>query len=106
FLFVDDITADFKGFEDDLKQVWFQGAVSFSISLISLVVVLHLMLRRVTKLSQALPLLSQNQYEEFKQQIAIKNFSNLGYDELDKLNDTALTLSDQLESLELEVRRN
>jgi PAS domain-containing protein len=106
FLFVDDITADFKGFKDDLKQVWFQGAVSFLVSLISLVVVLHLLLRRVTKLSQALPLLSQNQYEAFKQQIAIKNFSNLGYDELDKLNDTALTLSDQLESLELAVRRN
>jgi diguanylate cyclase (GGDEF)-like protein len=107
FLFVDDITADFKGFNEDLRQVWFQSIISFLVSLMLLTVVLHLSLRRVTQLSQALPLLSQNQYEEFKKQIAFKTFSHfLGYDELDKLNDIAFTLSDQLERLELEVRSN
>jgi diguanylate cyclase (GGDEF)-like protein len=106
FLFVDDITADFAGFNEDLKQVWFHGVISFLASLMLLIVVLHFSLRRVTQLSQSLPLLSQNQYEQFKKQVTIKAFSNFGYDELDKLNHTALTLSDQLEHLELEVRSN
>jgi len=107
FLFVDDITADFRGFNEDLKHLWFQSIISFLVSLILLMVVLHLSLRRVTQLAQALPLLSRNQYEEFKKQIAIKTISNfLGHDELDKLNSTALTLSDQLEHLEREVRVN
>lgn len=107
FLFVDDITADFRGFNEDLKHLWFQSIISFLVSLMLLMMVLHLSLRRVTQLAQALPLLSQNQYEEFKKRIAIKTISSLlGYDELDKLNNTALTLSDQLEHLEREVRVN
>ncbi|MGR9037061.1 MAG: diguanylate cyclase domain-containing protein, partial [Gammaproteobacteria bacterium] len=60
----------------------------------------------MARLSKSLPLLSKNQYDRFRKQIVSKNAQLYGYDELDLLNLTALTLTDQLEYLEHEVRSN
>jgi diguanylate cyclase (GGDEF)-like protein len=106
FLLVDDITADYKQLHDDLKQVWLNGVLSLLLSLLLLILVLHLALHRIARLSSALPLLSKNQYGHFKKLISMKNLLTWGYDELDQLNHTAITLSGQLEDLEQEVRSN
>lgn len=106
FLLIDDITSDVRKLNDDLKQVWAYGVISLAASLTLLTLVIHFSLRRVAKLSMALPLLSQNQYDQFRNQIFNKDSFISGYDELDRLNQTALALTDQLEFLEREVRSN
>lgn len=106
FLFIDDISSEVGSLEKDLKQVWINGVISLIVSLILLTLVIHISLRRVGRLAKALPLLSKNQFDLFREQIVNKESFTSGYDELDRLNHTALTLSDQLEHLEHEVRSN
>jgi diguanylate cyclase (GGDEF)-like protein len=104
FFFVDDITSDLKHLNSDLKHIWLYGFVGLLASLLLILLTLHVSLRRITSLSRALPLLSKNQFDQFRKQIPAKDSSNLGYDELDKLGYTALNLADQLENFEQEMR--
>jgi diguanylate cyclase (GGDEF)-like protein/PAS domain S-box-containing protein len=104
FFFVDDITADIKHLNSDVKRIWLYGFMGLLASLLLILLALHVSLRRISKLSRALPLLSKNQFDQFRKQISIKDSSNLGYDELDKLSFTALNLADQLEYFEQEMR--
>lgn len=107
FLLVDDITADVLHLNEELQRVWMYGVISLSASLALLTLLLHVSLRRVEILSKVLPLLSQNKYDEFRKQLTVgKNALSLGHDELDKLNHTALNLTNQLEYLEQKVRGN
>lgn len=106
FLLIDDITAEVKKLNEDLRQVWMYGVISLTASLLLLTLVVHIALRRVGKLATALPLLSQNQYDHFRNQIISNDSYISGYDELDRLNQTALALTDHLEYLEKEVRSN
>jgi len=104
FFFVDDITADLKHLNSDLKRVWLYGFIGLLASLLLILLALHVSLRRISRLSRALPLLSKNHFSQFRKQISVKNSANLGYDELDKLSFTALNLADQLENFEQEMR--
>jgi diguanylate cyclase (GGDEF)-like protein len=104
FFLVDDITADINHLHADLKRIWLYGFLGLLASLLLILLALHVSLRRISRLSKALPLLSNNNFEQFRKQISLKDISNLGYDELDKLSFTALNLADQLEHLEQEMR--
>ncbi|NOU21459.1 MAG: EAL domain-containing protein [Methyloglobulus sp.] len=104
FIFVDDITADIKRLNSDVKRIWLYGFLGLLVSLLLILLALHVSLRRITSLSKALPLLSKSHFDQFRKQISVKDSSNLGYDELDKLSFTALTLGDQLEHFEQEMR--
>jgi diguanylate cyclase (GGDEF)-like protein/PAS domain S-box-containing protein len=104
FFFVNDITADIRHLNADLKQIWLYSFVGLLASLLLILLALHVSLRRITRLSKALPLLSRSHFDEFRKQIVVKDITNLGYDELDKLSFTALSLTDQLERLEKEMR--
>lgn len=107
FLLIHDITADVGHLNDELQRVWAYGIISLSASVLLLALLLRVSLRRVERLSEALPLLSQNKYDQFRKQLAVTGSAlPLGSDELDKLNQTALSLTDQLEHLEQEVRGN
>ncbi|NOT12702.1 MAG: EAL domain-containing protein [Methylococcaceae bacterium] len=107
FLLVNDITPDVIRLDKELQQVWIYGVISLSGSLILLILLLHVSFRRVKVLSELLPLLSQNQYAEFKRQLTTKkNSPTFGRDELDELNCTVLSLTHQLETLEQDVRNN
>lgn len=106
FLMVEDITKNYNHLHHDLRQVWMYGVISLLVSLLLLIGVLHWVLRRITALSNALPLLSKNQYDQFNKQVTLTDDFTLGYDELDHLNNTALILSGQLQHLEQEVRSN
>ena len=104
FFFLDDITDASNSLHTDLKRIWLYSFVGLMASLLLILLALHVSLRRITSLSRALPLLSKNNFDQFRKQISVKDSSNLGYDELDKLSFTALSLADQLEFLEQEMR--
>ncbi len=104
FLFVDDITQDIKYLNKDLKNIWLYSFLGLLASLLLILFALHVSLGRVTRLSRALPLLSKNNFNQFRERILVKDSSDLGYDELDKLSFTALNLADQLEQLEHDMR--
>jgi len=106
FLLVEDLTVNYGNLNKELKKVWIYGVISFLASLFLFVAILHLALRRVSNLSQAIPMLSDHQYDSFRQRINAPEISNLGNDELDHLTLSALTLANQLENLELNMRRN
>lgn len=104
YFFVDEITTDLHHLHTDLKRVWLYGFIGLLASLLLILLALHISLRRITRLSRALPLLSKNHFDQFRNQISVKDSSNLGYDELDKLSFTALNLTDQLEYFDKEMR--
>ncbi|CAG7857249.1 partial Cyclic di-GMP phosphodiesterase PdeB, partial [biofilm metagenome] len=104
FLFVDDISKDIKHLNGDLKNIWLYSFFGLLVSLLLIVFTLHISLRRITQLSKALPLLSNHHFDKFRSSILAKGSTDSGYDELDNLNQTALSLADQLEHLEQEMR--
>ncbi|MBM4208784.1 MAG: EAL domain-containing protein [Gammaproteobacteria bacterium] len=104
FLFIDDITKITKSLNSQLKNIWLYSFLSLLASLFLIVLTLHVSLRRITRLSTALPLLSQHHFDEFRKFVPLKDRSDVGFDELDNLNLTALSLTDQLERLEQEMR--
>ena len=106
FLVLDDISMELHAVNENLQTIWLYGVISFIFSLALLLVVLYFSLRRVIKLSDALPLLAKHRYDDFRQVIANKTRLSIGHDELDLLNHTVLTLTDQLEGLEKNIKEN
>ncbi|MGJ0485618.1 MAG: EAL domain-containing protein [Methylomicrobium sp.] len=106
YLFINDITEIEDNLQKDLQKVWLYGVISLGVSLMLLPVLLYYTFSRVALLSEALPLLAEHQYEKFRERIAYKKTSPADFDELDQLHQTALTLAQQLESLEQEVHSN
>ena len=104
FLFIDDISKDIGHLNDDLKRIWLYSVTGLMASLLLILLALHVSLKPITRLSKALPLLSTNDFDQFRNSIPTQNSSGLGYDELDALSFTALNLADQLEHLEQEMR--
>lgn len=106
FLFINDITAIEENLQKDLQQVWLYGVISLLGSLTLLPILLYYTFSRVARLSGALPLLAEHQYDKFRERIAFKKMSSADFDELDHLHQTALTLASHLQSLEQEVHSN
>ena len=106
FIFVKDITQEINALNNDLRDVWLQGILSFLFSSILLLAALWLFLRRILNLSRALPLLAHHKYDAFRKKINNKKLFLLGYDECDHLNQMILNLTRQLEHLENVVREN
>jgi diguanylate cyclase (GGDEF)-like protein/PAS domain S-box-containing protein len=104
FLIIDDITLDINAFNTDLKRIWLYSFSGLLVALLLIFLTLHFSFRRISRLSKALPLLSKHNFNEFREQIDLINIANLGRDELDNLSLTALSLADQLEFLEQEMR--
>ena len=106
FLVIDEISQELHAVNENLQTIWLYGVFSLILSLALLLVVLFFSLRRVIKLSNALPLLAKHRYDDFRQVVASKTRLSIGHDELDMLNHTALTLTDQLEGLEKNIKEN
>lgn len=100
FIVIDDISHEINELNLNLGLIALFGIINFLISFILLLIIVSLSLRRISKLSMALPLLASKKYEEFREQITETSGFSLGYDELRHLNDTALTVTGQLETLE------
>ena len=106
FILIDDITIAHEQLNSKLEEFKLYGVVSLIASLALLLVMLQIFLRRISRFSVALPLLAQQKYHRFRKELKANTSIMTGYDELDQLNQTALTLSDQLEQLEMDVRNN
>ncbi|WP_394752873.1 EAL domain-containing protein [Crenothrix sp.] len=105
FLLVDDVTSNVKYLQKQAQQMWLYGVIALVCVLLLLILTLQDCLKRVGKLSKAFPLLLQNQYASFREQLIIKNV-RYGPDELDKLNHAALALVNKLQNSEQEVHGN
>lgn len=106
FLIIDDVSQELYAVNENLQTIWLYGVFSLVLSLALLLVVLFFSLRRIIKLSDALPLLAKHRYDDFRRGITNKTDLSIGHDELDLLSHTALTLSDQLEELEKNIKGN
>lgn len=104
FFFIDDITSEVGDLNADLKRIWLYNFAGLVVSLMLILLTLYFSFRRISKLSKALPLLSKHHFREFREQVNLKGSGSLGCDELDNLSLTALSLADQLEFLEQEMR--
>lgn len=104
FLFIHDITKDIRHLNTDVKNIWLYSLIGLLASLLIILITLHLSLRRISRLSKALPLLSEHHFDKFKQEMAVKEQTSLGFDELDNLSLTAIDLAGQLEHLEKKMR--
>ncbi|MDO8938336.1 MAG: EAL domain-containing protein [Methylicorpusculum sp.] len=105
-LIAEEITGNIRLLDIQLEKVWIQGVMSLLCSLAVLVLVSWFFLRRIAHLAKALPLLATHEYNQFRKELVQKKWLSLGFDEVDKLNDTVLTLALQLENLEHIVRKN
>lgn len=106
FIFVKNITKEVKALNDEIKDVWSQGILSFLFSSLFLLAALWFFLQRIVDLSKALPLLARHEYDTFRKRISARKPLLLGFDEFDHLNRTVLELTQQLEHLEHIVRKN
>ena len=106
FIIIDNVTRELKVASKRLQSIWFNGVVSLVLSLLLMLVVLFFSLRRITRLSMALPLLAEKKYDDFRQVLNCPRHPALGKDEIDLLNHTAVVLSGELEALEQEIRNN
>lgn len=104
YFFIDDITADVGRLNASLRQIGWYSASGLAISMSIILIVLHLSLRRITRLAEALPLLSRHEYDQFRNKIDASNAVHVGMDELDNLSLTASHLAGQLETLEQNMR--
>ena len=73
FFFLDDITDDINNLHSDLERIWLYSFFGLLASLLLILVALHVSLRRITSLSRALPLLSKNNFDQFRKQISVKD---------------------------------
>lgn len=106
FLLIEDVTEAQKKLNSEYQKLWWYGGISLIVSLGLVLWLLHFSLSRITRLSSALPLLAQHRYNQFRSLLKPAASFLFGYDELDRLNSTALELTDQLELLENEVQTN
>ncbi len=100
FVLINDISKAHQALNQNLAKIWFYGIFSFIISLTITLISLYLALRRVIRLSSAIPILADKQYATFRSRIEPDQAKKRLFDELDTLNLNAYNLSLQLEELE------
>lgn len=106
FVVIDDISNEINELDLNLRLIALFGIANFMLSSLLLLAIVIISLRRIEKLSAALPLLANQQYSEFREKITEHPRFSFGYDELKHLNDTALTVTEQLETLEAQVQEH
>ena len=92
--------------KSNLHKIVVFGIANFLIALIILLIVIKKFLKRIRCLSAALPLLANQKYNKFRQKIAYQPKILFANDELDLLNNMALEVSEQLETLEIQVQKH
>ncbi len=106
FLVIEDISDELHAINMQIQTLWFYGISGIVLFLSCLILALILSLRRVTRLSNAIPLLAQQRFSCFRKQFKKLPQLTAAHDELDILSCTAMTLADQLEGLENNVKNS
>ena len=79
------------------------GLFGLIISQLLLFLILTRILSRLKDVAIALPLLASGQFESFRQSLSVSELIRNSRDEVDTLSEAAITLSHQLEKLELKI---
>ncbi|SDJ84729.1 GGDEF domain-containing protein [Microbulbifer yueqingensis] len=106
FVIIDDVSGQVRHIEDSIKLLlWFSaiGAVTFIVALIGL---LWRPIFRLRRLAEALPLLSDGNFDEARRLINPVNKPRSHFDEIDVLDYTGLAVCDQLEVMKEIVAQN
>lgn len=103
-LIYSDITQDLQAIQKGVLQEFIVGMLSLSIALLLVLWSLWGIIRRVTQLASAMPYLAVSAFDQARKIIGYESANpKQTRDEMDSLEDAALNLTDQLESLEAEV---
>jgi len=102
---LEDVTESTHLLENTINRGVLLGIVGWLLAEILLFVLIHRPSKQLTKITYALPLLAENEFEKARQQISPKNRQWLA-DELDLLEQTALRVCDELETLNKQVDDN
>lgn len=106
FIIIDEITDDLNSLNQNLQFIWLYGIGNLLIALGLMLITLLYSFKRITNLSISMPLLAQHRYVEFRRFLN-QNMNRLFlHDELDLLNQDALKLADQLETLEMRMNKS
>ncbi|MCK4492461.1 MAG: diguanylate cyclase, partial [Methylococcales bacterium] len=104
FVIISNISQNLRALRFNLERILWFGLFCFVMLMVLLVFVIHTFSKRITLMSEALPLLGKQKYSRFKQKISSQYEILLAHDELDELNQSAFTVTEQLEVLENQVQ--
>ena len=105
-VFMTNTTARLAQNEEARNTYIFSGFLSAVITMILVIVAIWRPIRSIQRHSKALPLLSEGKYTQAKEQLHSMASGRLFDDEVSQLQDTALTVTDQLESYNRKLMEN
>ncbi len=100
---ITDVTAAVRNIRNAIWNIGLTGLLGLIISQLLLFLILTRMLSRLKDVAIALPLLASGQFESFRQSLFVSELIRNSRDEVDTLSEAAITLSHQLEKLELRI---
>ena len=103
-LMLEDVTAAVAENSRYQRRVLLMAAACFMLLLVLITLITRRISRRMLQLAGALPLLAQRRYAAFRQQSQLPD--TVFADELTTFNDSVLSLSQQLETLDLQLAEN
>jgi diguanylate cyclase (GGDEF)-like protein/PAS domain S-box-containing protein len=107
FVVIEDITYALNKLRSNTEKIIFFGVIIFLASALLLLLVIDFSLKRISLFSTALPFLAHHKYPKFREKMRkTPTVCLLGYDELSLLNETAIEVCNQLETLEQQVNEN
>ncbi|MCK5925963.1 MAG: diguanylate cyclase, partial [Methylococcales bacterium] len=104
FVVIANISEELAAQKSNLEKILWFSLFNFVITMVLLLCVIHTFSKRMARLADALPLLGKQNYKRFKQKILLQPEILLAHDELDELNQSAFTVTEQLETLENQVQ--
>ncbi|MCK5897519.1 MAG: EAL domain-containing protein [Methylococcales bacterium] len=104
FVVISNISKDLIALRFNHERILWFSVFNFVMLMVLLLFVIHTFSKRMTQMSEALPLLGKQKYTSFKQKISAQSEILLAHDELDELNQSAFTVTEQLEALETQVQ--
>lgn len=100
---ITDVSLAVKNISNSIWNIAMTGLLGLIISQLLLLFIFTRILSRLKDVSFALPLLASGQFEKFRESLTIPEKITNSADEVDTLSEAAITLSHQLEKLELRV---
>jgi len=104
-LIVADITGTMQAILAATRNTLFTALGGFSVSILILAIILGAPMRRLQQIASILPWLAHKQYARVRQLINRSMRQRRSQDEIDILGEATITLSDQLEGLEIQLNR-
>lgn len=100
---ISNVTLAVKNIHNSIWNIAFTGLLGLIASQLILLLIFTRILSRLKDVAFALPLLASGQFENFRQSITASDQVRNSTDEVDTLSEAAITLSHQLEKLELKI---